>query len=130
MFIYFQTETTGLNDRITVRFSNGEETSVVIQYWTLPKFIYHSDYFRDILYEPFPDAIHDMDCAMYWLCKEAAAELDSSLRIFHSAKIWVKVRARYESANLDAPNCKAFEATIGKIKTTIGEYPFNNRKHL
>ena len=69
------------------------------------------------MYEPLPDAIHDMDCAMYWLCEEAADEIDSSLRIFHSAKIWIKVRARYESANPDAPNFKTFEETIGRIKT-------------
>ena len=119
------TDTTGLNERIALRLPNGEEYSVVWQYWTLPKFTHHSNYFRNILNEPLPDAIHDMDCAMYWLCKEAAAELDSSLRIFHSAKIWVKVCVRYESTNPDAPNYKAFEATIGKIQTSIGEYPMN-----
>ena len=62
---------------------------------------------------------------MYWLCNEAASEVDSSLRFFNSAKIWIRVRARYESANPDAPNYKAFKATIGKIKTTIGYNPLN-----
>ena len=75
------------------------------------------------MYEPIPDAIPDMDCPMYWLCNEAASEIDSSVRIFYSAKIWIRVRARYESANPDAPNYKAFEAKIGKNKTTIGYHP-------
>ena len=80
-------ETTGLNERFLVRFPNGEEHFVVRQYWSLLEFNHYSDHFRDILlYKPLPDAIQDMDYAMFWLCEEAASELDSSLRVFHSVK--------------------------------------------
>ena len=44
---------------------------------------------------------------------------------FLQLKIWIRVRARYESANPDAPYYKAFEATIERIKTTIGYFPLS-----
>ena len=91
-----------------------------MQYWRLPKYIQITQFFRNILYEPLPDAIYDLDCAIYWICKEAAAEIDYNLQDFYSAKIWIDVRARYESANLEAPNYKAFEALLRHTPTTIG----------
>ena len=70
-------------------------------------------------------AFHDMDRAMFWICKEASVDFDSNFRSLHSVKIWLKVIAQYESANPEAPNYKSFESELGRYPTTVGEYPLN-----
>ena len=75
------------------------------------------------MYEPLPGAFHDMDCAMFWICKEAAVDLDYSVRTLNSVKIWLKVLAQYESSNPEAPTFKSFESLLGLSPTTVGEYP-------
>ena len=58
-----------------------------------------SQFYRNIFYELLPNAFPDMDCALYWFCKEAAADINYNLSIFHSAKFFIEVIAQYETAN-------------------------------
>ena len=60
---------------------------------------------------------------MYWFCEEAAPDIDYNIRQFHSAKIWITVKAHYESVNPDAPNAKQFDQQLTSRPTTIGEFP-------
>ena len=118
-------EDTGLNERVAGRISNGETYWAVRQYWSLPKYIQHTQLYRNIMFEPLSGALHDMDRAMYWICKEAAVDLDATVRSLHSVKIWLKVNAQYESANPEAPNYKSFKSELGRSSTTVKEYPLN-----
>ena len=102
-------ESTGLNERFLSQLYNGETYEVVRQYWTQPKYIQYTDFYRNIFYKFLPQAFHDLDRALFWLCKEAAKDIEHTLRTFHSAKMWIDVLAQYESANPDAPNYKSFE---------------------
>ena len=107
------------------RLPDGEEYFAIRQYWTLPKYIQQTEFYRLIVYEPLPRAFHDMDRAMFWICKEASKDLEYNLRILHSVKIWLKVNAQYESANPEAPSYKSFETELGRSSTTVGEYPLS-----
>ena len=101
-------EHTGLNERFERKFPNGEFYWEVRQFWTEPKYIQHTIYYRNITYKPLPEAFHDLDLAMYWFCKEAAKDIEYNLQSLHSAKILINVSAQYESANPDTPNFKSF----------------------
>ena len=81
--------------------------------------------FRQILYEPLPDAVPDLDIALFWLCQEAALDIDYNLNVLRSAKIGIIVRAQYESANPEAPNAKQFEWDLSSRTTSIGYYPMS-----
>ena len=118
-------DTTGLNERFLFQLRNGDEYFEVRQYWTPRKYIQYTEFYRNIFYEPLPKAFHDLYRALFWLCKEAAKDIDHTLRTFHSAKIWNDVLAQYESANPEAPNYKSFEQQLGSSPTTIGEFPLN-----
>lgn len=81
---------------------------------------------RQIIYEPLVGTVVDLDIALYWFCKEAAIDVDFNVFEFHSAKIWINIRAQYESANpLDA-NAKKFEATLSANPTVIGYHPLRD----
>ena len=45
---------------------------------------------------------------------------------FHSAKIWINIRAQYESANPEDANAKKFETTLPSNPTIIGFHPLRD----
>ena len=119
---------TGLNERFLQMLPDGEGYFAVRQYWSLHKYIQQTEFYRLIADEPLLQAFHDMDRAMFWICKEASKDLEYNRRILHSVKIWLKVNTQYESANPVAPNFKSFETELGRSWTTVGEYPLNEIK--
>ena len=62
---------------------------------------------------------------MFWLCQEAALDIDYNLYDLRSAKIWIIVRAQYESANPEAVNAKQFEWDLSSRTTSIGFHPLS-----
>ena len=56
------------------------------EYWSDPKYVILLPVFRQINYTPLDEAVPDLDIAMYWLCEEAAPDIDYNIRLFHSAK--------------------------------------------
>ena len=107
---YFFTEDTGINERFLQKLPNGEEYFIIRQYWTLSKYIQQKQFYRLVVYEFLSNAFHDMDRAMFWIFKEASKDLEYNIRSLHSVKLWLKVKANYESANPEAPNYKTFES--------------------
>ena len=87
-------ESTGLNERFLSQLYIGETYEVVRQYFTQPKYIQYIDFYRNIFYEPLPQAFHDLDRALFWQCKEAANDIEHTLCTFHSAKMWIDVLAQ------------------------------------
>ena len=95
----------------------------VREYWKDPRYIINLPVFRQICYEPLEGTIQDLDIALYWICQEAAIDLEYNLEVFHSAKLWMLVTAHYESANPEAPNAKQFNAELHARATIIGYFP-------
>ena len=87
-------ENTGLNERFLHRFRDRDEYFEIRQYWTPPNYIQYSPLYRNIFYEPLPGAFHDLDRALFWLCKEAAKDIAETLYWFYSVKIWDDVLAQ------------------------------------
>ena len=118
-------ENTGLNHRIKHELANGGDSEHIRNYWSDPRYIVLLNVFSQILYEPLPDAVPDLDIAMFWLCQEAALGIDYNLNELCSAKTWIIVRAQYKSANPEAPNDKQFEWDLSSRTTSIGYYPMS-----
>ena len=116
-------ENTGINHRIRHVLANGTDFEHIRNYWSDPRYIVLLNVFRQIHYEPLPDAVPDLDIAMFWLCR--ALDIDYNLNELRSAKIWIIVRAQYVSANPEAPNAKQFEWDLSSRTTSIGYYPMS-----
>ena len=117
-------ENSGLHSRIQQSIPNGGGYfDRVREYWNDPKYVIILPTLRQISYEPLEGAAQDLDIAMYWLCREAAPDVEYNLELLHSAKLWLTVKVRYESANPEEPNAKQFDQELSVRPTIIGEIP-------
>ena len=106
-------ENSGLHIRIPHSIPNGGGyVERVREYWNDPKYVIILPVLRQISYEPLEGALQDLDIAMYWLCREAAPDVEYNLELLHSAKLWLSVKVRYESANPEEPNAKQFDQEL------------------
>ena len=122
---FIDLESTGLNHQIIHELANGGESKHIRNYWSDPIYIVLVNVFRQILYEPLPDAVPDLDIALLWPRQEAALDIDYNLNNLRSAKIWTIVRAKYESTNHEAPNAKQFKWDLSSRTTSIAYYPMS-----
>ena len=123
MYVYSFAENSGLHVRIPVVLPNGLYFEKIREYWDNPRYVISLPVFRQISYDPLEGTVQDLDIALYWICKEAAQDIEYNLEVFHSAKLWMSVKAHYESANPEAPNAKQFDQELNARPTIIGYFP-------
>ena len=97
----------------------------ICEYWSDPRYVIFN-VLRQIIYEPLSGTVPNLDVALYRYCKEAVTDCDFNVFEFYSAKIWINIRAQYESANPEAANAKLFENTLPSRPTTIGYHPLSD----